>query len=207
MNLEETRKYINDRLFAKLKPLVEKLYGIIVYSDYAFIEPEESYQLLKDISIISGELFGNKQNRDEFEELLKSTVVDSEQYRAKSETFRMLRNFMVHFPIFETWEEIFITKNMLRWANDKAGTIERYFSDNKGKTLEFSIYTRNDYFYKKAKEFKILIPELKASETIYLKDIVSFEDVLWMFTLVGYYLECKEWRVEPDRRYFGCISA
>lgn len=206
MDLAETQKYVSYQLCEKLKPHIEELYGIILYLNCDIVAPEKSYQLLKDIAIISGELLDNKKNKDEFEKLLKSTVVDSRQYHEKSETFRMLRNLIAHFPIFEKWEDIFITKNMLRW-NNKIGFIEGYFSKNSGRKLEFSVYTRKDSFYNKTKDFEIIVPELKESKRTYLKDIISLENAMWLFALVGYYLEWKDWQINPDTRYCGCVSA
>lgn len=208
MDQEKARKFINDELCKKLKQYIDNLYGVILYDPYPNKETPENFELLKNIANIAGELLSDSRNQQEFEELLSTTVTDSAQYKAKSSTFRMLRNFLIHFPIFESWNEMFLTRNVLRWRGDKkSGAIESYFNLNSGKTLSFSIYTRADYFYDKKRDFKIDIPKLKDDEPIYIKDLISFDDALWLFSLIGYYLEWKNWKIDPSERYMGNISA
>lgn len=208
MNQEKARKFITNELCERLKQCIGDLYGIILYNPYPNKDTPENFELLKNIASIAGELLSDSKSQKEFEELLSTTVTDGMQYKAKSTTFRMLRNFLIHFPIFKSWNEMFLTRNMLRWREDKKpGAIENYFNLNSGKTLSFSIYTRSDYFYEKKRDFKINIPKLKDDEPIYIKDFISFDDALWLFSLIGYYLEWKNWKIDPSARYMGSISA
>ena len=208
MNTKETREYVNNQLCAKLKAYVDDLYGIIIYGDYYSVDDAEKFALLRKISILFNELLGDKDNKLSFNELLSNTVVDKEQFEAKSSTFSMIRHLLVHFPIFETWDSIFITKNLLNWNNgNRKGAIERYFSKYSGKTLKFSIYTRVDYHFDKTRDFDIPVPQIHNSKQCYIKDFLSLDDALWLFSLVGYFLEWKSWKIDPNEKYLGMISA
>lgn len=208
MNAKETREYVNNQLCAKLKVYVDDLYGIIIYGNYCPVDDAEKFTLLRKISILFNELLGDKDNKLSFNELLSSTVVDKEQFEAKSSTFLMIRHLLVHFPIFETWDSIFITKNLLNWNNDnRKGAIEKYFSKYSGKTLKFSIYTRVDYHFDKTRDFDISVPQIHNSKQRYIKDFLSLDDALWLFSLVGYFLEWKSWKIDPNEKYLGMISA
>ena len=208
MNAEETREYINNQLCTQLKVYIDDLYGIILYGDYYPVNDIEKFIILKNISILFNELLGDKENSTSFKELLSSTIVDKEQFEAKSSTFAMIRHLLVHFPIFETWDDIFITKNMLNWnGSNHKGAIEKYFLKYSGKTLKFSIYTRVDYHFDKTRDFDIPVPQIKVSKPCYIKDFLSLDDALWLFSLVGYFLEWKNWKINPNEKYLGAISA
>lgn len=208
MNAEDTKEFINNHLCKQLKTYIDDLYGIILYGGFGYVDDAEKFTLLKKISIPFNELLGDEENKQSFKELLSSTKVDKEQFEAKNSTFVMIRNLLVHFPFFENWNDIFITKNMLNWnCKNNAGAIEKYFTRYSEKTLEFSIYTRKDYYFDKARDFKIHVPQIKDSEPCYIKDFISLDDALWLFSLIGYYLEWKEWKINPNEKYLGSISA
>lgn len=210
MNTVETRKYINDQLCERLKTYVDDLYGVILYGEYGSVDDSEKFELLKKISILFNELLKDAENRSLFKDMLSSAAIDKEQFEAKSSTFSMIRNLLVHFPMFEAWENIFITKTLLNWgsgSNNRAGSIENYFLKNSGKTLEFSIYTRSDYQFDKTRYFKISVPHIKKYKPCYIKDFLPLDDALWLFSLVGYFLEWKNWRINPNEKYLGAISA
>lgn len=182
------------------------LYGIILYDRYPNKNTQENFDLLKSIAYLSGEVFDKKENDNGFKVLLQTSAKDSEHYQEKFDTFRMLRNLLVHFPIFDSWDDIYISRELLRW-NGQHGMIEKYFEKNQGKTLSFSVYTRHDYFYDNSNEFSISIPRLKDKTKVYLKDMLSFNNALWLFALIGYYLEWKNYRIDPDKSYQGMVSA
>lgn len=198
---------VEELFLAKLKPLVDDLYGTILYG-YPKGDNEEMFNVIKEISAIFDEIIKIDSNRKEFESLLRDSIVGGDQYECKREMFRLIRHILVHFPVFNKWDDVFINRKIVRWNNNMYGGIEKFFDKYGGSKIDFSIYTKKDYFYDKTKSFSIKIPSLKDSEPVYLKDMISFEDVLWLFILVGYYLEWKHWIVSPiESKYAGMISA
>lgn len=90
--------------------------------------------------------------------------------------FSFIRNLLSHFPIFDTWNDVYINKNLATWS--KAGQIDRFLikgiqekSDGKG-IVKYRIWEekKNRMTY-----LSIHLPEIYNDTNIYLKDIVSEE--------------------------------
>lgn len=90
--------------------------------------------------------------------------------------FSFIRNLLLHFPIFKTWDEVYINKNLATWS--KVGQIDKFLHkstkikiDGTG-TLEYRIWENTN---KKMTYFSINFPEKYEQNNIYLKDIISEE--------------------------------
>ncbi len=90
--------------------------------------------------------------------------------------FSFIRNLLLHFPIFDTWNEVYINKNLATWS--KVGQIDRFLTksikekiDGKG-TVKYRIWEERK---KKMTYFCINLPEEYNHNNIYLKDILSEE--------------------------------
>lgn len=90
--------------------------------------------------------------------------------------FGFIRNLLLHFPVFDTWDEVYINKNLATW--NKVGQIDkfltkstRYKIDGKG-TVKYRIW---DEKRKVMTYFCINFPEKYGDTNIYLKDIISEE--------------------------------
>lgn len=90
--------------------------------------------------------------------------------------FSFIRNLLLHFPIFNTWDEVYINKNLATWS--KIGQIDKFLNniinikiDGKG-TIKYRIWEeeKNRMTY-----FSINFPEKYENNNIYLKDIISEE--------------------------------
>lgn len=90
--------------------------------------------------------------------------------------FSFIRNLLLHFPIFDTWDEVYINKNLATWS--KIGQIDKFLTkgikqkiNGKG-TVKYRIWEEKK---KKMTYFCINFPEQYNNTNIYLKDIVSEE--------------------------------
>ena len=91
--------------------------------------------------------------------------------------FSFIRNLLLHFPIFDTWDEVYINKSLATW--DKAGQINKFLT----KVKEYKIDDKSEVKYriwevkkKKMTYFSIKFPSKYNEITnIYLKDIITEE--------------------------------
>ena len=90
--------------------------------------------------------------------------------------FSFIRNLLLHFPIFDTWDEVYINKNLATWS--KVGQIDKFLTkgikvkiDGK-RTVKYRIWEEKK---KKMTYFCINFPEKYNDTNIYLKDIISEE--------------------------------
>lgn len=90
--------------------------------------------------------------------------------------FSFIRNLLLHFPIFDTWDEVYINKNLATWS--KIGQIDKFLNkstkikiDGKGR-VKYRIWEEKK---QKMTYFYIAFPEQYDSSNIYLKDIISEE--------------------------------
>lgn len=89
--------------------------------------------------------------------------------------FSFIRNLLLHFPIFNSWDDVFITKNLATW-NTK-GTIHKFLLQcakikiNKKGTLKYRIW---EHSKKKMTYIEINFPEkYNNGSKIYLKNIIN----------------------------------
>jgi len=46
--------------------------------------------------------------------------------------FKFIRNVLIHIPFFESWDDVWITKEIINWSREKQ-TIDKFLEKNKGK--------------------------------------------------------------------------
>lgn len=97
--------------------------------------------------------------------------------------FSFIRNLLLHFPVFKTWDEVYINKTLATWS--KTGQIDRFLN----KCQQIKIAGTGTLHYriwevkkKKMTYFTINFPEEYGEENIFLKDIIS-EDVGMKFCM------------------------
>jgi hypothetical protein len=94
-----------------------------------------------------------------------------------NEVFRFVRNVISHFPLFDSWDDVWISKSLINW--NKAGqSIDKFLKNNVGKeTL--------GYAYKEEFEDKSVFPTMvdfnfpksyDENSKIYLKEMISEKD-------------------------------
>lgn len=90
--------------------------------------------------------------------------------------FSFIRNLLLHFPIFDTWNEVYINKNLATWS--KVGQIDKFLTKGiKGKIDGKSMVKYRIWEEKKKKMtyFCVNFPKTYNDTNIYLKDIITEE--------------------------------
>ncbi|WP_214701368.1 hypothetical protein [Exiguobacterium sp. s57] len=88
--------------------------------------------------------------------------------------FSFIRNTLLHFPIFESWNEVYINKNLATWS--KAGQIDRFLKkctdikiSGKG-TVKYRIWEKKK---KEMTHFEVNFPQEYEKNNIYLAEIIQ----------------------------------
>lgn len=90
--------------------------------------------------------------------------------------FSFIRNLLLHFPIFDTWDEVYINKNLATWS--KVGQIDKFLTKGIKAKIDGKSTVKYRIWEEKKKEmtyFCINFPEKYNDINIYLKDIISEE--------------------------------
>ncbi|MDN3681215.1 hypothetical protein QWZ04_12880 [Vibrio tapetis subsp. quintayensis] len=87
--------------------------------------------------------------------------------------FKFVRNILAHFPVFETWNDVWVNKELVNWQREGL-TIDRFLT-------KYSGHDEIKYrFWEPQKELmtymSIKFPQKYGSDKIYLRDIVSEKD-------------------------------
>ncbi|WP_457563981.1 hypothetical protein [Caminibacter pacificus] len=149
------------------------LYNEIVYKDFFNYNAMYRYYKIREIFSVYNELLSYedvKQYLKTIEEkrppLEKVIVLD---------LFSFVRNLLLHFPLFDKWDDVYITQELATW--NKVGRIHHFLKkaskikiDGNGK-LKYRIWEEN----KKVMTYiSINFPEeYNKNNKIYLKDIIS----------------------------------
>lgn len=166
---------------------------LLHYEENSF--PEEKFSIIKELSSITSELLKHKSTCDKMKEVAKSSEFNGKNVDEKFETFIMIRNVINHFPIFESWDDVFITKEMIEWNNPKYSQIKDFFKEEK--KYSYKIFLMDNGIWTPKKDIEINIPKLIDGDRIYLSDFLSLDDALWTFTIIDYYLQFLGLNVEP----------
>ena len=174
------------KLFAtKIMEEMEKALELIWYNyDY---NNSKKFQLVKSIAGITSELLDSDEINEKMMEIAKSSEVNGDNIEDKFNTFKMIRNVLNHFPIFNSWEEIYISRELVNWNNPKYSQILDYFDEEK--EMSYRIYLNENNEWIEKKKIDIKVPKLEQYNKIYLKDIISLDDVIWTFSVIDYYLQ------------------
>ena len=174
------------KLFAtKIMEEMEEALELIWYNyDY---NNNKKFQLVKSIAGITSELLDSDEINEKMMEIAKSSEVNGDNIEDKFNTFKMIRNVLNHFPIFNSWEEIYISRELVNWNNPKYSQILDYFDEEK--EMSYRIYLNENNEWIEKKKIDIRVPKLEQYNKIYLKDIISLDDVIWTFSVIDYYLQ------------------
>jgi hypothetical protein len=89
------------------------------------------------------------------------------------ELFRFVRNLLAHFPLFETWDEVWVNKTLVNW-NKQGQSIDRFIKKYQGKAeVKYRFWEERK---KKMTYLSINFPSTYGADKIYLKDIISEKD-------------------------------
>ena len=116
-------------------------------------------------------------------EPIKQYINNIDKVRLKSEKFiamdlfSFIRNIMLHYPVFNTWDEIYMTKALAKWSkNIKNHSIDKFLK----KCTELSELDQHPKFRiwnpkeKSFSDYEISFPDKYNSDSvIYLHSIIS----------------------------------
>ena len=148
------------------------LYKELSHSD--FFKNKSSYRFYKirEIFSVYKELLGYEPIKYHIE-LIKKTRPPLEGIIV-SDLFSFVRNLLLHFPVFNHWDEVYISKDLATW--NKAGTIHRFLKesskikiDDKG-IIHYRIWEKSKSLMT---DISISFPEKYDDSKIFLKDVVS----------------------------------
>jgi len=177
-------------LFAK--KIKEKIDRVLSYCEISYYEDsykQEKFELIKQLASLVSELLDVDDIRKKLIELANTSNVNGEDNDIKLETFDLIRNIIIHFPIYESWDEIYISKELLKWNTNRNGQIINYFKKHCKKSFTYRIFLNENGKWIERHTISITVPELKDEEGIYLKDILSLNDAIWTFGIIDYYLK------------------
>lgn len=149
------------------------LYEEITNDDFLSQDAQLRFFKLRESFSIYKELLSYKPIKEYIEWMKKGGRPPLEGVIADG-LFSFIRNLLLHFPVFKTWDEVYINKNMATWA--KVGQIDKFLQkcteikiDGKG-TLHYRIWETKK---EKMEYFTVNFPEKYNEDNIYLKDILS----------------------------------
>jgi len=86
------------------------------------------------------------------------------------ELFKFVRNVLAHFPLFETWDEVWVNKTLINW-NQQGQSIDRFIKKYQGKDeVKYRFWEQKK---KQMTYLSINFPSTYGDDKIYLKDIIS----------------------------------
>ncbi len=106
------------------------------------------------------------------------------------ELFKIVRNIILHFPFFNTWDDIWFNKEIINW-NKPNQTIDKFFEKYKGsRTIKYRFWQHSK---KKMTYLSINFPPRYNKNTkVYLKDILTEKDgVRFSFILMKQILDTQ----------------
>lgn len=185
MNNVETKEYMKVQLATNIRNKFRNVYDVLYC-----MNSEDKFKILKELSQLINEFLSDDDINKKFIELANNSTVEenSTNNELKVKVFEVIRNILIHFPIFEKWDEVFLTKNLLKWNDSKGKTILRFFEKNENSEIEYIIYTKEGDGFSPTHPIKMKIIPLDDNKPIFLKDMITEDEVIWTFALIDYYL-------------------
>lgn len=148
------------------------LYNELSHEKFFKNKPSYRFYKIREIFSVYKELLGYEPIKYHIE-LIKRTRPPLEGIIV-NDLFSFVRNLLLHFPVFDNWDDVYISKDLATW--NKAGTIHRFLEksskikiDDKG-TIHYRIWEESK---KLMTDISISFPEEYNDNKIFLKDIVS----------------------------------
>lgn len=158
-------------------------------------DSQEKYLQLKECCLLINELLSYKPINNKLLDMANNDTSDKDNKTnndIKYEMFTILRNIFIHFPNFQTWNEIYINEELLFWNSPRGSHIYRFFEKYKGKCLKYTIYNKNKDTeqWEQKKKVVIKVPNrVPKKKKLFLKTFINFDSVLTTLHIVDYYLD------------------
>lgn len=161
------------------------LYEEINNPTFMDLPPETRLYKIKDIFSVYTELLSYPPIQDHVD-FIEKTRPPMESVISR-EFVKFIRNILAHFPFFTTWDEIYISKQLINWASDRL-SVDRFLNKYQGhEDVEYRFMEANS---RKWRYSTIKFPSVYNEDKIFLKDMVNEKDgillcVLLMFNVVS----------------------
>ena len=87
--------------------------------------------------------------------------------------FKFIRNILAHFPVFETWDEVWVSKELVNWQKEGL-TIDRFLKKHAGHDeVKYRFWEAEK---KKMTYMSLSFPKEYGANKIFLKDMVAEKD-------------------------------
>ncbi|GAA0791642.1 hypothetical protein GCM10009193_27860 [Shewanella aestuarii] len=87
--------------------------------------------------------------------------------------FKFVRNILDHFPVFETWDEVWVSKELVNWQRERL-TLDRFLKKYAGHDeVKYRFWEADK---KRMTYMSIRFPEKYDDNKIYLKDMIEEKD-------------------------------
>tara|TARA_R110002073_G_scaffold245353_1_gene408024 strand:+ start:1210 stop:1791 length:582 start_codon:yes stop_codon:yes gene_type:complete len=139
----------------------------------SFWEQEDWYRFSKVINLFS--VYAELLAYEPFKYILEA--IKKQRPPMESEIggplFKFIRNTFAHFPLFESWNEVWLTKGLVNWQKEGL-TIDRFLQKYAGHTeIKYRFWEAEK---KKMTYISINFPEQYDDKKIYLSEILSEKD-------------------------------
>ncbi|WP_340819164.1 hypothetical protein [Methanolobus sp. WCC4] len=107
---------------------------------------------------------------------IKWVIQDIEKSRPPMESvigtklFKFIRNVIAHFPFYDTWDDVYVTKSLINWHREDQ-FIDKFISEFQGKKeVKYRFWEQDK---KRMTYLSINFPQKYDDSKIYLKDILT----------------------------------
>ena len=158
-----------------------ELYEEINNCSFMDLTPEIRLYKIKDFFSVYSEMLSYASIKD-YIEIVENTRPPMESV-ISSDLVKFVRNILAHFPFFTSWDEIYISKQLVNWASE-GKSIDRFLKKYQG-------HKEVEYRFKERLSDKWRYPTIKFPSTynedkIYLKDMITERDGVLLCALLMY---------------------
>ncbi|MDD3048939.1 MAG: hypothetical protein PHQ89_03050 [Bacilli bacterium] len=183
--MNDAKKFVTNECAKKIRKIMNR-YNCLYLDNYSSYE---KFELIKKLSSLISELLKDRKLKIKFIELISKSTVNGDNPELRLATFEMIRNLSAHFPMFDIWNDVFVNNQLLTWDDPTFPSIKKYFDKYKGKILNYDIYIKGPFGWEKRHTVNFKIPRLEEKEKMFLKNVISEDDVIWTFCLIDSLLE------------------
>ena len=138
-----------------------------------FWEKEDCYRFGKVSSIFS--VYAELLAYEPFKHVLEALKAQRPPVESEigGPLFKFVRNILAHFPVFETWDEVWVSKELVNWQREGM-TIDRFLKKYAGHDeVKYRFWEADK---KRMTYMCIRFPEKYKDNKIYLKDMIEEKD-------------------------------
>lgn len=148
------------------------LFGIVMSDEFWTKDPKTRLLVLKDGFAIYTELLNYEPIKWEIEKIRTNRA--PMEAEIVTDFFKFIRNVISHFPLYDTWDDIFLTKEMINW-NKQGLTIDKYMEKYQARpTIKYRFWEPDK---KRMTYLDINFPsDYVTDKKYFLKDLLKEQD-------------------------------